>query len=279
MHRFNLARLKRMRGNRRRIVKMRPLKARPADRRELASIGNQMVEFIFGFRAEFMRALGDPSMTTDSAPDDLERLVTLILTQTNEVMARLRLKVRAWGARVEERHRADWADAVLVATGVDLSTVLDPNDVSVTVSAVVNRSVELIRDIGDESRKRIANIVFAAVTNRTPPAEVAAQIREIEPMSRRRAINIAADQANKLNASLDRARQEEAGITHFTWRHSGKMHPRPEHVARNGKIYAWADPPSDLPGQLPFCGCSAQATLIDEEDQVETVRQVDLEDA
>jgi SPP1 gp7 family putative phage head morphogenesis protein len=282
MAKFNLARLKRAKGNRRRVIKFRPIKPSLRERRQLAAIATSVVDFTFGFTDELMQAYGDPAIVRDAAPDDIDRIIKMIITQTNAIMARVQIRVRGWAEDAEKRHRGDWADAVLIATGVNIETILDPHDVRETVAAVINRSTALIRDVSDEARKRIGDIVYGGVTKRTPPAELSKAIREVEPMSRRRAINIAADQAQKLNAALDRARQEEAGIPGFTWRHSGKVHAREEHLARDGEYFPWDDPPEDLPGELPFCGCSAQATLIDSETGAESEGEdfeLDLEDA
>ena len=57
-------------------------------------------------------------------------------------------------------------------------------------------------------------------------------------VTRRRAAFIARDQNNKATASMTRARQDEVGITQAIWGHSGGgKHPRPTHVAMNGKKY------------------------------------------
>lgn len=276
MARIDLARLKRLRGNRRRVIKLPVIKVKLKERRELEAIAAEIVRFVYSYRDDFIRAYGNPEVTTDAAPEDIDRIISIILTQTNAVMARLKLRVRGWADKTEKRHRREFAAGVLSATSVNLETALDPNDVRVTVASVVNRSVDLIRDVGDEARKRIADAVYAGVTRRTPPREVAKSIIAAQEMSMRRAINIAADQAQKLNAALDRARQEEVGIPGFTWRHSGKVHAREEHLERDGEYYPWDDPPEDLPGELPFCGCSAQATLIDDAD---ASVEAELEDA
>jgi uncharacterized protein with gpF-like domain len=56
-------------------------------------------------------------------------------------------------------------------------------------------------------------------------------------------------------------RQAEAGIEKYKWRHSGKLHPRAEHRARDGNVYKLGEPAGDTPGMAPYCGCRAQAYL------------------
>lgn len=56
--------------------------------------------------------------------------------------------------------------------------------------------------------------------------------------TRARAALIARDQNNKMTASMTKCRQQALGITEAIWMHShGGKHPRPEHVAANGKRY------------------------------------------
>lgn len=182
-----------------------------------------------------------------------DRLEAVIL----EVMPELRL----WIATYEAFHRSRFS-ASLIPTGVNLGTMLGPDDVSETLGGALERNVGLIRNISDEARHRIEGIVYRGFTNRTPAAQVAREISEAVGMSRARARRIAADQAVKLSSDLDTARFKQAGIDHWRWRHSGKVHFRPEHKARDGKIYTWENAPKDLPGQLPYCGCKKQAEIV-----------------
>lgn len=80
-------------------------------------------------------------------------------------------------------------------------------------------------------------------------------------MGRARSVRIASDQLSKITSSLAEERRREAGIDTWRWRHSGKRHPRADHVARNGKEYTDETAPKDRPGQLPYCGCRGQAVI------------------
>jgi len=145
-----------------------------------------------------------------------------------------------------------------------------------TLGAVIERNVGLVKSVSDEARRRIADSVFRGLQNRTPAREVAKDIREAVALERRRALRIASDQTVKVAAALNEERRRQAGIMAWEWIHSGKLHPRPEHEARDGKLYSDdpADvgaeyqgrvvrkPPEDKPGQLPFCGCTSRAVLI-----------------
>jgi uncharacterized protein with gpF-like domain len=56
---------------------------------------------------------------------------------------------------------------------------------------------------------------------------------------------------------------QQAGIDEFEWVHSGKVHFRPWHRARNGKRFKLEGeiPPDDMPGIPIFCGCRKRAVL------------------
>jgi uncharacterized protein with gpF-like domain len=216
--------------------------------------------------AEYERTLGelrtDSAATTTGAIDGVEAEIRrLVLTLSPDL--------RRWALNVERVMTGKWARNVLSATGVDLSTVLSPDDMNETVEAALNWNTALIRDVSDELRRRIANSVFAGFQRRAPASEIAKELREATGLARARSLRIAADQTVKLGARLNRARQEQAGLTHFKWRHSAKAHPRSWHLARNGKVYPWEGsgiPADDMPGVPPYCGCTAQGVVVIEDE-------------
>lgn len=202
-------------------------------------------------------------MQMDSA-DDIKGAIDDIASAIQRLVLSLTPDLRDWAFGIERVHRGKWIRNILSAASVDLSTILTAGDVEDTLQAQIAWNVGLVRDVSDETRRRIEASVFAGLQQRKPANEVAKEISEATGMARARARRIAADQGVKLGERLNRARQEQAGLTKFKWRHSGKLHPRSWHLARNGKVYSWEDPgiPSDdMPGVPPFCGCSAQAYL------------------
>ena len=186
----------------------------------------------------------------DGAAEAINRLV-LILTP----------EVRDWALRTEAWFRGKWRGAMLSATGVDLGTMLGPEDVRASLETSIEWNVALIRDVNQQAQQRISNAVFDGLRNRTPAREVAKSVREAVDMGRARSVRIASDQLSKVTSALAEERRREAGIDTWKWRHSGKRHPRVDHQARNGKEYTDATAPQDLPGRLPFCGCRSQAVV------------------
>lgn len=191
--------------------------------------------------------------------------------------------MRTWALRVEQVVRNRWRGAVLSATAVDLQTLLGPADVRDTLESYIAWNTDLIRDVSDQARKRIADRVFSGLTQRKPAREVAKEIREAVGMARDRSLRIASDQLSKVSSSLAEERRREAGLEVWMWLHSGKLHPRKEHQARDGLLYS--DNPAlvgksvdgkvihappergDRPGQPVSCGCRSRGILVFEFDE------------
>lgn len=215
--------------------------------------------------AVYAAALGE--LVTDSA-DDAGSLIERIEAEVRRLVLLLTPELRDWVLRVEKVHRRKWVANILSAASVDLETILSADDVSETVDAAVNWNVSLVRDVNEEARRRIANAVFSGLQQRKRADDVAKEIRAITGMARARARRIAGDQTVKLGARLNRARREQAGIGQYKWRHSGKLHPRSWHKARDGIVYKNDDPripADDRAGVPPFCGCTEQAVLVFDE--------------
>jgi SPP1 gp7 family putative phage head morphogenesis protein len=197
---------------------------------------------------------------TDS-PADIEAELRRTESEVERVLLELTPRLREWILRVERFHRAKWRAGVLSAAGVDLDTLIGPQDVAETIDALIGRNVGLVKDVSAEARRRIADSIYRGLTERRPARDVAREIREAVEMGRDRAQRIASDQLTKATSALDSERMRQAGIDAWDWIHSGKLHPREEHLARHRKRYSFSNPPSDMPGEKPFCGCRKLAVV------------------
>jgi SPP1 gp7 family putative phage head morphogenesis protein len=208
---------------------------------------------------QYERTLAE--MTTDS-PVDVSFAINAAEGVITTILLTIRQRLARWAQRFEAQHRRRWTAAVLSATGVNLQTVIGPETARMTLEAVIEQNVDLVTNVSAQTRQRISGAVFQGFSKRAPAPEVARDIRESVAMGRRRAKNIAADQTNKLAAALDQERRREAGIDTFEWIHSGKVHFREEHRARDGKRYTDDKPPPDMPGMAINCGCTSRAILV-----------------
>lgn len=215
------------------------------------------------------------SQITADAPADIQGAVDNAERSIFSIFLTLTPRLSDWALKLERWHRGKWIAAVLAASSVNLGTMIGPDAARMTLEAAIARNVGLVRSISDEARARISAAVFDGLRNRTPADEVARQLRAAVGMGRDRARRVASDQLAKLTSALADERRREVGITEWQWLHSGKRHPRPEHVARDGNIYSdnparvggsimgekIAAPPQDRPGQLPYCGCRSRSVI------------------
>lgn len=270
---YNLAALVRKQKPRtRRDIILRP---RPVPRRlegEALDIGLRVVRT---WRQE-MKTILAAYQTTDlndaSAliTDDIAQIRRLLQgaeSKAGQLLVAIDPLIQAWAIRVERWQRDGWERSISAGTGVDISGISEPLGNSQRVQTFRAWAVSLIKDLNAQLQRDVSNLVFAAVQNQTPRRKLAKDLAARLGISRRRAMTIARDQTTKLAATLDQARNEEAGITEYRWRHSGKKDFRKEHKAREGQIFQWNDPPSDgHPGQAINCGCTSEAVIRFDED-------------
>lgn len=212
----------------------------------------------------YSRALAERRMRDGMVLDDLpelDRELNGLGAELERLILTLIPEMRSWTLRTEKWHRARWAANVRTATTIDLTTLIGPQDAAEAMEAVLSRNVALIKGLSSQAQGRVADAVWRGFQARTPTRETAKAINEAVQIGRRRALNIAADQTQKLSSDLDAERMRQAGIDEWIWRHSRKLHPREVHRARDGVIYTDKTAPKDLPGQLPFCGCKRQAHI------------------
>ena len=181
------------------------------------------------------------------------------------IFATLTLQIEDWASVVEWWHRGRWRNSLLSASGVDLQTVLQAGDVDQTLRSVIQQNVELIKSVNAQQAERMTGAIFRGLNERKPARELAKELRAITGFGRKRALLIASDQLQKAATALDTERMFQAGITKWKWKHSGKVHYRPHHKARDGKLYYLGSrkavegdeviPADDMPGVPIRCGC------------------------
>jgi SPP1 gp7 family putative phage head morphogenesis protein len=194
----------------------------------------------------------------------------------NELTRTIRALVRRWQKNFD---RAAWdlADfftgAVSDRTDAALRKILRDGGFSVkfkmtrpmrdVFNATRAQNVALIKSIPEQYLKNVEGMVMRSVQRGRDMGYLAKELEKNYGVTKRRAAFIARSQNNLATSAMNRARQTELGITKAKWRHSGAgKHPRPTHVANNGKLYdvakGWFDPHVKkwiIPGELPNCRC------------------------
>ncbi len=204
--------------------------------------------------------------------DDTVSLEAVLERLFNEIAVALLVEVRdgfsLWAIDLSAWHMRKFTSNLRYATAIDLATLLPSFEAgaggqSDTVALAIARNTLLIRNVSDQIRQQVGDIVLRGLQSRTPVREVAREIVKVTGLQRARALRIASDQTVKLSAALDRQRMDAVGISEFIWKHSRKAHPREWHKARDGQRFKFTDPKlrGDLPGDQPFCGCKAQGVI------------------
>lgn len=192
---------------------------------------------------------------TGDSPADIEAEIASVDGEAVRVTFDFRAFFTQWAQALQLWHVNRIGSQLTYATGIDLTSQLGP--ANGTIEDFLARNTALIRDVSDQTRGRIADIVFRGVQQRTPVRDIATEINEAVGLGRKRAIRVASDQTVKLSAALDELRGRELGFEGYFWQHSSKAHYRPEHLARDGNFFAFGSDVDlhDPPGYAPFCGC------------------------
>lgn len=229
---------------------------------ELAKIYLRVIRLWRQCGAELLLSYSPSPLTLDT-PDETEAIMANYTAIEASVILAASRDIEEWIERVVRWHNVRWASNVQSAAGVSVAELIQNEAIRDDLKFALHQNTALIKNVSEQARERIAGIVWRGWMERTPPSTVAREINKALGMGRRRSLLIASDQATKLTATLTRDRSIEAGIDEFEWVHSKKLHPRLEHVARNGKVYKWTDKliAGDLPGMAVYCGCVGRPVL------------------
>lgn len=225
--------------------------------------------------AAYARTLSE---ITQDSPADVRAEIDGAAAAIDRLALLLSPGLRDWAITVDRFVRNRWRGAVLSAVGVDLQTMMGPEDARETLETVLERNVALISDVTAQAKGRISDAVFRGLSERKPAREVAKDIRTAVDMGRDRSVRIASHQLSALSSDLARERRRDAGLEIFAWHHSRKLHPRTEHQRRDGNLYTEnpalvgkkvggeevraAPQASDRAGIPPYCGCRERAVMV-----------------
>jgi SPP1 gp7 family putative phage head morphogenesis protein len=170
-----------------------------------------------------------------------------------------RLAARAFPAD-GEINRVAFRDSMRRVLGVDVITGDAKIEAAMRVWEAEN--IALIKSIPQQALSRLQGQIVEAVRTGQTLKQITDNIRNEFGVTDRRAQLIARDQVGKLNGQLTQQRQQDQGIDSYKWRGILDVRERPEHVAREGHVYAWNKPPADgHPGQPIRCRCTAEPVL------------------
>ncbi|MBX4889784.1 phage head morphogenesis protein [Rhizobium bangladeshense] len=164
-----------------------------------------------------------------------------------------------------KRHTDTFMATAKRALGIDLTAVVMQEDLADYLQAAAARNASLIKSLGDDVLKRVEQTVYANSIAGNSVTTLRKGLQEQFGIVDRRAKLIARDQTSKLNADLNRIRQEQAGVTSYSWMTAHDERVRPLHRSLDGKTYKWGEATGAEqglpPGQPVNCRCVARGIV------------------
>lgn len=264
---------------RRLILKARPKpKLTPRMRRQQPPFGVEVSYSadILGFRATAVRLVKErllpalPGLVgrTDAWHEDADGkrgkdLVDRIRLDSKPARARIEEAARKASSRTSDHNKQELRDTLKQGLGVDV--LLSDKGVSSHLEDFVAQNVSLIESVPETMLDQVETVLLTGLRQNARAEELSRDIQERMDVSESRARLIARDQVAKLYGEVNRLRQDNLGITRYTWRTMQDERVRPTHADKEGNEYDWDDAPADTghPGEDYQCRCYAEPILAD----------------
>lgn len=130
-------------------------------------------------------------------------------------------------------------------------------------------NIQLVENAGRDYAQSVRDVFEDPESFGLSVAELKDRLLAKGDISAARAELIARDQVLKLNAQVNQARQEAAGVEEYVWSTVGDDRVRPTHRAHEGRRYRWDTPPERTghPGHDVQCRC-VPIPVLDEFDGI-----------
>lgn len=230
--------------------------------RELATIVREDVLVSYADHRRVRRLLGDAArVELTDAPDWFVRLRAKVRELQTDLAGMVSRVLDLEG----KRNTKGFHEAARRALGIDLQGVVTDEDLREALLDANARNVALIRDLTDNTYRRIERAVYDAKMRGESVEQLRKTLREQFKFSANRADLIASDQIGKINGDFNRLRHQQAGITKYTWQTSRDERVRRRHRRLDGIEYKYGSPTGAEeglpPGQPIRCRCVAIATV------------------
>lgn len=166
-------------------------------------------------------------------------------------------------ARGKQQHEQEFSQKMQQATGIDVADYIKSNPAKqAKLDFFAGENTRLIKSIPQQYLDKVQAAVAQSTLKGGNLKELATEIKKIGGVTESRAKLIARDQTSKFNSALEQVDMESLGVTHYTWSTSQDERVRDSHMANEGKIFAWDDPPeTGHPGYEINCRCVALPVL------------------
>ncbi len=164
--------------------------------------------------------------------------------------------------QVRDHQGREFRRQVQAALGIDIWT--DDTGLQDVMGDFVTEQVKYITELPRRVVEDIEGVILRDVPAGKLHTDIAEDIARRLDIGKRKAALIARDQVGKFYGRVNRERQQSAGFGRYRWQTVGDERVRPEHEARDGRIYSWDDPPSDgHPGEPVNCRCFPEPVFED----------------
>lgn len=201
-----------------------------------------------------------------------DRIAAIIDDVRRRVLSReqLQLIVSAYGRRVAEHQRGEFARAVKAGLGVDVELL--GADLQVRAARLADftaENVSLIRSLTTTPLDEVERVILRGFVAGDRHETIAKEIEQRFNVARSRARLIARDQVGKLNAQVGRDANKALGLNQFRWRSLRDNAVRPQHAEWDRKSHiapfsydgTQGYRPPELPGEAVQCRCYDEAVF------------------
>lgn len=269
MIRYSLSKLgKRPKGS---TVVLPPLSARlgtekayyAALRAMLAGMASEVRDSVIeAYRADMGQQRAIPSLTGDAAGkawfERLNNLAAALARVATDTVNRI-LGLEA------QRHTTEFMATAKKALGIDLRAVVTQEDLAEYMRLAADRNASLITSLSDDIVKRVERVTYENYVAGNSVKTLREQLQKQLGIGDNRARLIARDQTAKLNSDLNKIRQQQAGVTSYSWMTSHDERVRARHKKLDGNVYKWGEPTGAEdglpPGQPIQCRCIARGVV------------------
>lgn len=169
--------------------------------------------------------------------------------------------VRGYAEKASDFQRSDLTKILAASLGVDV--YFHEPWLRTEMDAFVKKNLKLIKRLEEKHLDKVESIVIDGARRGRTSADISGSLSQEFNISERHAKLIARDQISKLNSDLNKLRQKEVGIEKYTWRGVMDDRERESHIANEGEVFSWDDPPSETgnPGEDIECRCVAEPVI------------------
>lgn len=181
-----------------------------------------------------------------------------------------------WAEAAASRMVAEVADAdrqrwrrMSQEIGRGIEREIQSANVAPAMAQMKSDQIRLIRSLPNDASERVNRLVTEGLAKGERADSIAAKIYETGLVTKSRASTIARTECGRAATTLQAARAQSVGSTHFRWVTAGDSDVRASHKRLNGTVHRWDSPPicdepdlRALPGCIFNCRCIA-VPLID----------------